>query len=267
MAAKKPSILPMLFLVILSFLNVIAAGFMFYYVGAVTVHRSNWSEGIDKRIAIRDGLNTDKLLTQLTPDEKDKIKKWEAEWTKRKTAATSRLDPLKDRPELIGREDSRKVAQEYGADDVRRILHEYVKLRTPELRGEEQRLAEEKNTLLTVSKKYDERIARLQEQINSFATDDKKLEELLQKEKDIYDKLQIENQERRREIAGLYAEVEEVAAARLLADGVLNDYQRRRDAIRKRAAELIKENLAMEQEIRRMERVEEPKTTGSGGAR
>jgi chromosome segregation ATPase len=265
MAAKKPSFLPMLFLIILSVLNVIAAGFLFYFVGKDAVIRAAWVKALDDRMAQRDGLTTDKLISQLTPDEKDRLKAWEADWTKRKTAAALRLDPLKERVDLIGKEDSEKVAKEYGAEDYRRILHEYIKLRTPELRGEEQRLAEEKNTLLQVRDKYDERIARLQEQINRFATDDKKPEELLAKEKLILEKLNAENQERRREIAGLYAEVEEAAAARELADGNLNDYKRRRDDIRQRAAELIKENTALEAELRKLERVSQPTTTDERG--
>lgn len=262
MAAKKPSFVPMLILIILSFLNVLTAGFLFYYVGKDYAARLAWVKMLEDRAAQRDGLNTDALLKQLSPDQKERIKKWEADWTKRQSAAALQLDPLKTRPDQIRKEEGEKVAKEYGAEDYRRILHGFIKLRTPELRGEEQRLAQEKDTLLTVRQKYDERIARLQEQINAFATDDKKLEELLQKEKDLKAKVDVENQERRREIAGLYAEVEEATAARDLADGVLNDYKRRRDAIRKRASELIKENIAMEQAIRGLERVEDPKTIG-----
>jgi hypothetical protein len=258
MAAKKPSFVPMIILIVLSFLNVVAAGFLLYYVGVDARLRLLWTQVIDQRIEQRDGLATDKLIAQLTNDEKDKIKKWEAEWSKRQSAVGARLNQLKERPDLINSEDSKKTAKEYGAEDYRRVLRLHVRERAHELRGEEQRLTEEKNTLLQVRSKYDERIRRLQEEITRVATDDKKIEELLTKEKDIQDKLGVENQERRREIAGLYAEVEEAAAARDLADGTLNDYKRRRDAIRKRSAELIKENLALEQEIRKFERVPEP---------
>lgn len=259
MAAKKPSFVPMLILIILSFLNVIAAGFMFYYVGKDYATRLEWVRVIELRTAERDGMTSDAILKQLTPDQKDRIKKWEADWSKRQASAALRLDPLKEKQDQI-KPESEKASKEYGAEDIRRVLHGFMRLRTPELRGEEQRLAEEKETLRIVREKYEARIARLQDQINNFATDEKKQQELLEKEKDIKAKMDVENQERRREIAGLYAEVEEAAAARDLADGILNDYKRRRDAIRKRAAELIQENITMENEIRRLERVPDPKT-------
>jgi hypothetical protein len=254
MAAQKPSILPKVILIVLSFLNIIAAGVMFYYAGMVGRVRLEWERALEERRALRDGLTTDKLIAQLTPDEKESIQRWQADYTRRKTAASLRLKDLKEKPELVGKEDSTKAAREFGPEDYRRVLHEFIRLRSPELQAEEQRLVEEKNTLLQISRKYDERIARLQDEIAKFATEEGRPEELLTKERDILERLNVENQQRRLELAQQYAELEEAVAARELAEGILADYKRRRDAIREKAARIIEENLRLEQEIAELEK-------------
>lgn len=253
MAAKKPSIIPMVILSILAFLNIIAAGVLFYYAGAVWYTRVQWVRALEERQRLRDGLSTDQLIAQLTPDQKESLKKWEAEYTRRKTAASLQLSELKEKPDQIGNQESQKAAREYGPADYRRVLNEFIKLRTPELRGEEQRLAEEKNTLLQIGRQYDARIARLREEISRFVTDEGRPEEMLAKERDILERLNVENQARRLELASLYAELEEAVAARELAEGTLADFKRRRDAIREKASVLVAENLELEQEIKRLE--------------
>lgn len=264
MAAKKPSIVPMVILVILAFLNIVAAGVLFWYAGSVWFTRIQWVRALEERQNLRDGLSTDQLIAQLTPDQKESLKKWEAEYTRRKTAAALQLSDLKDRPDLVGNQESQKAAREYGPADYRRILNEFVKLRTPELRAEEQRLAEQKNTLLQISRKYDEQIARLREEISRFVTDENRPEEMLAKERDILDRLRAENQARRLELAALYGELEEATAARELAEGTLADYKRRRDAIREKVAALVAENSQLEQEIERLERSKgQNSTTGN----
>lgn len=263
MAAKKPSIIPMVILSVLAFFNIVAAGVLFYYAGAVWYTRVQWVRALEERQKLRDGLSTDQLIAQLTPDQKESLKKWEAEYTRRKTAGALQLSDLKEKPDQIGGQESQKAAREYGPADYRRILNEFVKLRTPELRAEEQRLAEEKNTLLQIARNYDERIARLKEEIARFATDEGKPEEMLAKERDILERLKTENQARRLELANLYAELEEAVAARELAEGTLADYKRRRDAIREKAIALVAENLELEQEIKRLERAKAQGTTGS----
>jgi hypothetical protein len=245
---KGSGITPLWPIIVLSFMNLVAAGVLFYAAGQVFYARVNWTRLLDERRAERDGITTADVLKNpgLTEEDRRKIRAFASEYVQRKAAANTLLAPLQEKPEKIGDDDSKKTSAQLGADDYRKILHEFQQRKTPLLRAEEQALAAQKDSLLMQRRKYDQQIKYLTEQIA-------RQEKVLGEEKAITEKIDTENQARRVELAQLFSEIEEAVAARGIAEGRERDMKDLIARTRKKTEEVAKENLELTEQLRRLE--------------
>jgi DNA repair exonuclease SbcCD ATPase subunit len=260
--------------IILGFLNIIAAGFLMSLAVKDFYARIGWSRHIEDGIRARDGLvryglldddETRKLidgdpalgLEPLSEEGKKKLEEMKGSslFVQRRTAADLRLDPIRDKgSELISAREGNpekqidKLRKALGAKDTEKLLQNHYMLRHPQLRAEEQQVAELKATQLALRETYQKQIAQLEIEIA-------RLDERLKAEKATTAQQEQENDERRKELQNLYAELEEALAARGLAEGRLKDLQDHLALTKRRFAELSKQTDQLEEQIRKTEGV------------
>jgi chromosome segregation ATPase len=260
--------------IILGFLNVIAAGFLLVLSAKDFGARAAWTQHIADEIRVRDGLvrlgemetddETKKLidgdqklgLEPLSDEAKKKLQELNVKslFSQRRAVATTRLEPLQSKgTELISARDGSdkpidKLRNAIGPKDLQKLLQNYYMLRHPELRAEEQQVAEQKATQLALRETYNKQISQLQIEIE-------RLTERLDAEKKVTAQQELENEERRKELSNLYAELEEALAARALAEGRLKDLQDHLARTKRRFAELSKQTDELEGRIRKAEGV------------
>jgi len=260
---------------ILAAANILAAFVLFYFVGKDFAVRQNWMQLIEKRIADRDGYDAKTIVDNyasardaaahiegLSETEKEyvdlRLKEWEnlkSDYAKRKAAAEFMLEKVPHQPESIPNQDNQKVAAELGWDDYRKILREFRMMHAPQLQHEEMLLLAKKDALLQAQKGYDEHIRDLKAKIAELGKDQKP-EEIIEAEKGIKRKLDEENDMRRKELAGLYTELEEQLAARNVSQGRERDMRDLLELTRKQIQLLTKENQELAGQISKKEGVD-----------
>lgn len=245
---------------ILAFFNIVAALVLFYQAGRVFTVRQRWMAYLEAGEQVRDGVATDQILEQarsviarLSPEQQQRLQEKialleiaESEYARRKLAADILLDPIQQQPGAINSDENKRKRGEIGAKEVREVIHEYFKYHFPRLQAEEQRLAAEKDSLLQIRHRRQQRIAYLEQKI-------KEQEEYFKAEKALTAKVLAENQERRRELARLYAELEEAVAAREISLGRERDMKQRLADAQRRVEQLTAENQQLVEQIRRAE--------------
>jgi hypothetical protein len=141
---------------------------------------------------------------------------------------------------------AQQLTQQFGPDDVKRLIQEANRYQTPQLTGEERRLAATRASLLHMKYVYDTQIAEMNADIARYA-------ERLKMETALLTKVQGENTARLRELAALYAELEEMMAARNQAENREKDMRDLLAETRQRYFELARENQALRDRLLREE--------------
>jgi chromosome segregation ATPase len=262
--------------IILGILNIIAAGFLMVLTIKDFHNRYAWTQHIADGNRIVNGLvqtgeiedgddETRKLIEGdpklgLEPLSEDARKKLDAMnvkslFGKRRAAAQLRVEPFQDKGSELrsageGQEEKPidKLRKALGPKDLQKLLQNHYMLRHPELRAEEQQLAEKKATALALKETYTKQIAQLDIDIN-------RLTERLDAEKKVTAQQEQENEERKKELSNLYAELEEALASRALAEGRLKDLQDHLELTRRRYKELKDQTDKLEERIRKTEGV------------
>ena len=269
--------------IILGFLNIIAAGFLMSLATKDFYARVLWARHLDDGYRIRDGLvrtnefedqdETDKIVGGLSPEGQAKVKAYLAAYKERheelkalgktkgegvpsrhllrRIAEETAFDPISDKGAKLrkGEQEADQLIKDLGPKDMLRLMHNHYMLRHPQLRAEEQQVAEQKATALALRETYNKQIAQLEIEIN-------RLTERLGAEKSVVAQQEQENEERRKELSNLYAELEEALAARGLTEGRLKDLQDHLARTKRRFEELKKQTDDLEDRIRKTEGVE-----------
>jgi hypothetical protein len=269
--------------IILGFLNIIAAGFLMSLATKDFYARAGWSQHILDGYRVRDGLlrtsefddqdETDKIVEGLSEEGKKQVREYLAEYKRRheelkekglvkgkdgtpskyvmrRQAEEIGFDPVRDKGSKlrVGEQEVDQMMKNLGPKDLQRLMQNHYMLRHPQLRAEEQQVAEQKATMLALRETYNKQIALLELEIA-------RLNERLTAEKAVTTLQEQENEERRKELSNLYAELEEALAARGLAEGRLKDLQDHLARTKRRFAELSKETDQLEDRIRKTEGV------------
>jgi len=242
--------------IILGFLNIIAAGFMLSLASKTFYARIAWTRHLADGAVVIDGKvrageiagvddETEKLLEGLSEEGRKKVLAYKSLLLQRRTASEAHFDPIRNSPTklLVTGEEGKELLGKIGPRDYQKLLHNHWRLRHPELRAEEQQLAEQKATELARRESYRREIGQLK-------IDVERLNERLQAEKTVTQAQLVENEERRKELSNLYAELEESISARALAEGRLKDLEDHLARTRRRFAEISKKNADLEQSIR-----------------
>jgi chromosome segregation ATPase len=252
--------------IILGFLNIIAAGLMMSLAAKCFYARVGWNRHLADGLRVRDGLiragemagiddETEKLLEGLSEEGRNKALAYKSLIAQRRAAAEEHFGKIKNSPTklLVPRtpgdeltKEGEQLMKNLGPRDYAKLMHNHYLLRHPELRAEEQQLAEEKASLLARRESYKREIGLLTLEIE-------RLKERLQAEKNVTQAQIVENEERRKELSNLYAELEEAIAVRALAEGRLKDMEEHLARTRRRFAELRKQSDELEKSIRDQE--------------
>jgi hypothetical protein len=227
----------------------------------------------------------ERLLAQLTPQDRAAVEKWESDKREDEERRKTRGDPVTPRGQseqsqrdamfhpsfkpdvnmggselatkLLGADqDFKDMVRRFGPEGFVRIVRQAIRLHSPRLRSEERQLIDRKAALLNIRESHKYEIEKLKAEIE-------RLTERATAEKGLRDRALAENESRRREITALYAELEEVVAARDAALGAEADANRQLEEIQRRIGELTAANRNLENKLRELERV----ATQSGSAK
>lgn len=247
--------------IILGFLNIVAAVFLMVLASRAFYARYAWSRHIQDGLRHRDGQvafgetaetdESEQLLEGLSDASKKEIDVFLSRYARRGAAGTAQFDPYKNSIQKLNSADLDNLIKKIGGKDMARLIQNHYVLRHPELRAEEQQLAQQKATELF-------RLARLDKEIAQLDLDLARINADLTAEKERKDLQLVENEERKKELCTVYAELEEWIHARMLAEGRLRDLQRHLERTRQKHEEIRRQNTALEELIRRMEGIAAP---------
>jgi hypothetical protein len=229
---------------VLLFINLFVALFLLFLTASIVQHRTNWTRRIDELTRMRDGVETEPILTKLEVQDPEAYRRVTQELQSRHARRQEANRALiKDQPLS---EEARKFISDIGPEDYKRLVQRYADRERPKLMIEERDLAGRKAMLAGLRDGF-------QAEINDLQATNARFNERLKEEQDYEKRTQAENAERRREIALLYMELEEAVAARNLAQSQEKDMRDYLDMTRKQTQDLLQRNRALSTDLARKE--------------